>query len=149
MKNVKVVLFCESSQGFEDLLWGDRGCLRADYQRLSGVEVEARGFGGNLVDTNGKPNENGKAFLEACKTADVLVTDAWTGTSMYTNTEEPLARMAEMVWRAKKLNPRLVVFGDLLEGEHETILHQMYGATPIRHWRDKKIIEAVKKAALT
>lgn len=139
MKEPKVVLHCQVSTGKSDPCYGENGMIRHDLEEMFGEPINFRGFGGYL---DGSTREE---FMTECKDAEVVVVDAWThppGPTSSWGVKDPHETMLEIVREVRRINPRAILFADLMEGKYEVAVHSI--AKPIRSWTDDPIVSALE-----
>lgn len=137
-KKVKVVMHCCSSKGPDDPCYGKEGGNRWQLEEQSGVEIELVAFGGFLE------GQKLQEFYTECKTADVVVTDAWNNPG-YGATISSQESMARIVCEIKAKNPKVRVFSQLMEGADRVAVHRY--AEPHQSYRDIEIALAIKMCA--
>ena len=144
MSKVKVVLHTMSGQGVvHDSIYGTTGHVRRALQKKTGVDIDFVSFCGQYLD-----GETLTLFLNECKDAQVVITDAWNHplNNDYINDQgwkNPEQSMANVVSQIALINPQAKIFSQLLEGVRKVAVHQH--AEPHTGYTDDVIVEAIKQ----
>ena len=121
--------------------YGQGGELHRTYQTANPSLTFVPFLG--YIDPNG---EAGKRFQEECKTADVIVLDAWDhDVACGVSVRDAQDKEADLAAMAKSANPSAKLFAILMERSHEVAVHA-YAAVAI-WYDDSRILAAIKGAA--
>jgi len=137
MKNAKVVLYCQNSQGNSDPVYGTGGEIHREIERELRKKIEFLSFNGYLSD------EKARGFEAVCADADVVILDAQSCQDDPLKTPSNYDELERVAWSLVRAPSKPIILAILKEGK-ETAVHSV--ALPIRNWHDSQIIAAVEIA---
>jgi len=146
-KTPKVVLSCMCGS-VDDPMYGNNGLLRSEYEKMVGGPIDFVSYAGIFLMSE---SEEYRKFMEDCKTADVLVMDAWNHPPDFGrethgggwSVERACRHMADIARTVSSSNPFARLFGQIMEGE-KVAVHEF--AIPFEDWRSPEIGEAIKRS---
>jgi len=137
MSDLKLVLHVMAGNGPNDSMYGVGGWLHRGLEEKSGLKINFVSFSGVYlygVDL--------MRFVEECKDAQLVITDAWTHPTDETNknwsSQNAYSWMAAAVREVRRVNPRAMILSELMEGINAVDVHKI--AVPFCNYGDIDVL---------